>query len=308
MTVDIHGGIHATDTGRYTGHLQAEGDPAELLTEAMPLTDAEMRRAAVMEHIVGNDRLPWGYLARFTGGQPVEMAAVGAVMADSDLYGGRKFLIEATDDGVEITTPVWGGGKLVDPVPLTAVQDQTWRGAGAAAVQEYADALDAVMSRMHGVLSTIEATPTRADDVQRDPAKTMLVAAGQEEFDFEGEHFRMASHLSEVPDGCYSVAIRMDKPVTDEQIQQAAQLAGYAWRSTVNGESMGDPERIDMFTFRMFADSTKGHGWIGNFWQELPGTIENGSPVRKTNRSGENTKGTRLVEGLGTRRFEVYFG
>lgn len=31
MTVDVNGGIHAADTGRFTGHTQIEGDPAEAI-------------------------------------------------------------------------------------------------------------------------------------------------------------------------------------------------------------------------------------------------------------------------------------
>lgn len=311
MTVDVHGGIHSTATGRFIGHTQGEADPTELLTRE-PLDPAEHRRTAVMDHLVGNQRMAFGYMRGFTGGQPHEMAAVAAVLADSDLYNRRTFEVSATDTGVILTTPVTGGGQLMERVELTQPQDQTWRGAGLAATQDYADALDQAMSRMNSVLHAIEsrtgvAPGNPVEEAPRDPRTTMLVAAGQEEFDFDGEHFKMASNVWAVPPECYAVAIRMDKPASDEQMQQFAQLAGYTWRSTVNGESLGDPERIDMFTFRMYADSTKGHGYLTDFWSKLPETVEEGSPVRKTNRSGENTKGTRLVEGLGTRRFEIYF-
>lgn len=43
MTVDVHGAVHATDTGRFTGHTLAEADAEQLLTPPISfLTPREM--------------------------------------------------------------------------------------------------------------------------------------------------------------------------------------------------------------------------------------------------------------------------
>lgn len=105
-----------------------------------------------------------------------------------------------------------------------------------------------------------------------------------------------------------------DRPITDKEMKRAAQLIGYAYRAEIRGEPMNDPERDSPYSFSVWSDSTKTRSddlgmALERFEEDLPGMLEHGSPVRKTNRSGEGTKGTRLVDGLGTNgpKFTLYY-
>lgn len=102
----------------------------------------------------------------------------------------------------------------------------------------------------------------------------------------------------------YKVRMQFDREITDEEMQRACQLLGYQYRSAVAGESLGDPIRDGANSFNVYADFTKSRrDDLGDAYYDLEngiGTmIKEGSPIRKTDRSGPGTKGTRLVDGLG---------
>ena len=101
-----------------------------------------------------------------------------------------------------------------------------------------------------------------------------------------------------------SATIDSFREITDEEMQKACQLLGYQYRSAVAGESLGDPIRDGANSFNVYADFTKSRrDDLGDAYYDLEngiGTmIKEGSPIRKTDRSGPGTKGTRLVDGLG---------
>ncbi len=113
--------------------------------------------------------------------------------------------------------------------------------------------------------------------------------------------------LMDVEDDFYSMALRFDHDVTDTEMERAAQLLGYAWAKHVHGESLGVPVRIDERTFEVAADSTKGRGIAGEeFLADVDDYLENGTPVRTTDRAGAGTRGTRLVNGLGAGGVTVF--
>lgn len=105
--------------------------------------------------------------------------------------------------------------------------------------------------------------------------------------------------------------VQASRPLSDAEVQQVAQLTGYQHRSTLNGEGLGDPDRCGNASVLIGTDNTKSSGrksMFGEFEDGLEATLQEGSPVRKTNRSGPGTQGTRLVEGLGSDvNFTLYY-
>lgn len=98
---------------------------------------------------------------------------------------------------------------------------------------------------------------------------------------------------------------------TIDQVRQAAGALGYALREIIRGEDLGEPERIrfkvhpkrgPVTVARLFYDSTKTRSDdpdTAEAFARAARYIAEGSPIRKTNRAGQGTAGTRLVEGLG---------
>lgn len=110
------------------------------------------------------------------------------------------------------------------------------------------------------------------------------------------------------------IRIQGNRPLTDGEVRQAAQLTGYAFRAALHGdEPVAHPERDSPYSFIVRADSSSSRSddivaAFDEFEQQLPTTLTEGSPVRKTDRQGPRTAGTRLVEGLGAGlTFEVFY-
>lgn len=96
--------------------------------------------------------------------------------------------------------------------------------------------------------------------------------------------------------------IRASRPLSDAEVQKVAQLTGYHHRATLNGEGLSDPARCGNASVLVGTDNTKSAGrksMFGDFEDGLEARLQEGSPVRKTDRSGSGTKGTRLIEGFG---------
>ena len=101
----------------------------------------------------------------------------------------------------------------------------------------------------------------------------------------------------------YAIRLEANRPLSDSEMQRAAQLLGYNYRATVAGESLGDPHRDSDRSFIVSADTTKSRRddlgiALEEFEDNLATTLHEGSPVRTTDRKGPGTKGTRLVDGL----------
>ncbi len=103
-----------------------------------------------------------------------------------------------------------------------------------------------------------------------------------------------------------ALAVKASKRLTKAERERLAQIVGYAWRAFMRAENLATYERQghDKIVFWQ-ADTTKTvrddvtDGWR-DFLATLPRMVREGTPVRKTDRAGANTKGTRLVEGLGS--------
>ena len=115
------------------------------------------------------------------------------------------------------------------------------------------------------------------------------------------------------PETPYSTRIEASRDLTPQEAERVAQLFGYAY-ATTGGERAGDPTDADTPRSLIFAtDTTKNRAYerLDRFAAMLqdPAFLRDGSPVRTTNRAGEGTKGTRLIEGLGegAPTLSVYF-
>jgi hypothetical protein len=111
----------------------------------------------------------------------------------------------------------------------------------------------------------------------------------------------------------YAMRIQANRPLSDEETYKMAGLMGYAYRATIAGEPIGGPMRDSPYSFVVSADMTKtsrddlGMG-LEDFEEMLARVLAEGSPIRKTDRAGAGTQGTRLVDGFGDDlQFELYY-
>lgn len=102
--------------------------------------------------------------------------------------------------------------------------------------------------------------------------------------------------------------------LSQEDIDSISGCLGYALRQTIAGESLSDPVSIDQTPFfigiEYFYDATKTRRDDPDFLEAFDlaeKMIREGTPIRTTNRAGEGTQGTRLVEGIGNRAKSIKF-
>ena len=111
----------------------------------------------------------------------------------------------------------------------------------------------------------------------------------------------------------YRMRFQAHRPLSDRDMMRMSQLVGYTYACTVRGERMGTPKRDSPYSFILEADTTKSSSddlgmALQQFESDLPRFLAEGSPVRKTNRSGPGTAGTRLVEGMeNPPTFDMYY-
>lgn len=108
------------------------------------------------------------------------------------------------------------------------------------------------------------------------------------------------------------IRVILHRHLNSDEIGRVAGCIGYALRQELAGEEMTEPYVIQSVragqTILLFGyDSTKSRRDDPDFDRafELAGRyIVEGSPLRKTDRAGAGTKGTRLVSGIGKCRVE----
>ena len=101
------------------------------------------------------------------------------------------------------------------------------------------------------------------------------------------------------PDQPYQVRIQVSRELQPGEEFHLAQLVGYAYSRT-GGERLGEPFRDAPNSIVMYVDTTKGRAYRhleDRFEDGLDEMLEDGSPIRRTDRTGP--AGTRAVEGLG---------
>lgn len=125
------------------------------------------------------------------------------------------------------------------------------------------------------------------------------VDAIEDEIKFNGETYTRIDENNHM-DQPYAIRVQVGKELTEEEAEKVSQLFGYDYAKT-GGERGNSFEQDSPNSIIVYADTTKGRAYqhLGEFMEELPNTLENGTPVRKTDRAGAGTKGTRLVDGMG---------
>lgn len=120
----------------------------------------------------------------------------------------------------------------------------------------------------------------------------------EDEIKFNGETYTRIDENNHM-DQPYAIRVQVGKELTEEEAEHISQLFGYEYAKT-GGERGNGFEQDSPNSIIVYADTTKGRAYqhLGEFMEELPNTLENGTPVRKTDRAGAGTKGTRLVDGM----------
>lgn len=101
----------------------------------------------------------------------------------------------------------------------------------------------------------------------------------------------------------YYTRVQADRPLTADEVERMSQLLGYEYARSVRGERLGSPTQDTPCSFILHTDVTKSASddvgvALEEFESNLPTIMREGSPVRKTNRAGAGTKGTRLIDPL----------
>lgn len=114
-----------------------------------------------------------------------------------------------------------------------------------------------------------------------------------------------AHSLPETDGDFYTLGLLIERRLTADEALRAAGCLGYAL-AKMNGETLSDPVSL-IFTpastyLTFWFDSTKCHRNSHSFeeaFTEAAAYIEQGTPVRRSNRAGPGTQGTRLIQGIG---------
>lgn len=114
------------------------------------------------------------------------------------------------------------------------------------------------------------------------------------------------TYIPEIEDDIDTLAVTVSRHLSHEEISRLSGCIGYALRVHIAGEDLSDPVAIvyhaGMTTVSYWYDSTKSQRSdrdVQGALEQAAEMIRTGTPVRKSNRAGAGTAGTRLVEGLG---------
>lgn len=111
--------------------------------------------------------------------------------------------------------------------------------------------------------------------------------------------------VNEFPEVLTSLRVRVPRILDDVELRQAGGCIGYAVKQLTGENATSDPYDV----FRVAGTTTFTVNFGVEIWEseqedflDLVDTyLSEGSPIRTTNRSGSNTAGTRLVDGMGVR-------
>lgn len=126
---------------------------------------------------------------------------------------------------------------------------------------------------------------------------------------YDGQNFtRLDPAKGIYSDYPYAVRIQVGKELSEEEFDKMADLINYQYSKTGgerdNGFSKDSPNSLVYYS-----DTTKNKAGrrMDEFFEALPETIKNGSDLRKTDRSGPGTKGTRRYEGIGDTGYMEFY-
>lgn len=103
-----------------------------------------------------------------------------------------------------------------------------------------------------------------------------------------------------IPEKSNYIRIQTDRKLSKEQMEHLSGLLRYTYRTTIVGERLSEPYPDTPYSFIVKGDPTKAkrtdlHNAFNEFESLYPQLITTGTPIRNTDRSGPNTKGTRSI-------------
>jgi hypothetical protein len=112
-----------------------------------------------------------------------------------------------------------------------------------------------------------------------------------------GEWWRDSGYIPMPDDG--KLAVYTAQPSDPQRVRD---LLAYIWTGPMRGE-WWDEEPVVLIEGHLYVfniDTTKSQrDDVPDAWDGCKGILSEGTPVRKTDKAGPGTKGTRAVEGLG---------
>jgi hypothetical protein len=114
--------------------------------------------------------------------------------------------------------------------------------------------------------------------------------------------FTLATHEVR-PNFPSAIRFEANRPLSKSEIIELAHMVAYLYRSTVRGDGVGRAHRDSTHSFWMdfdtlFSQRTDPMAALDEFECRLDESLLDGTPVRKTDKAGPGTKGTRAVYGL----------
>lgn len=104
------------------------------------------------------------------------------------------------------------------------------------------------------------------------------------------------------PKDPFSLAFQLTRPLSDDEFDQFTSQVEYAYRVAIGGDGLSgftiNDERTTVFVTVDASTSPRTNPSFDWFEESLTSIVSEGTPVRVTDRSGVNTRGTRLIEGL----------
>lgn len=116
------------------------------------------------------------------------------------------------------------------------------------------------------------------------------------------------------PDEFNTMRVQFSRKMKDGESQRVASLVGYAFTvafrtkyGSVEVDSMDTPYSVVLDADTWRANTSDMDNALQRFQESLMSTLQEGSPIRKTDRAGANTAGTRAVPGLEDNDLDVEF-
>ena len=114
-------------------------------------------------------------------------------------------------------------------------------------------------------------------------------------------HKRAPGTYAGWPDG---IRVEVGREINNQEMRNLAAIVKYSGRSDLrNAEGLDGPHRDGPNSFVMYLDATKTYSDdVGiaheRFEENLPDRLREGTPIRKTDKGGPGTKGTRKWDGV----------
>jgi hypothetical protein len=122
------------------------------------------------------------------------------------------------------------------------------------------------------------------------------------------------------PDAPEFVRIQLNRPLLEEEEDRIAALVGYAWKTKMRPDKYANSVEVEdkdspcsvILSVDLYRENPRSneHRSLLEFQETLYEYMEDGTPIRTSDRAGHGTKDTRLLQGLegaDDLSFEVYY-